>query len=196
MLQRVDPAIEVSPILTHTRHDGLPVRLLKVPGSQSVHELALPVLCWPAGHSLLMLVPSHAEPAGHSEQLVRVVFVPPEVNQPAVHGSQLVAWFELHRLSAPQTSHPLWSARPRVPARQGAHDDDPAPEYVPASQAVTMLVPSHREPAGQGSHRDRVVKSPPEVNEPPGHVLHSLALALRYLSSLPQGVHSLEPAAA
>ena len=83
-----------------------------------------------------------------------------------------------------------------MPARHGAHDDDPASEYVPASHAVTMLVPSHLEPAGQGSQRDRVVLSPPEVNEPPGHVLQLLALALRYLSSLPHGVHSLEPAAA
>ena len=122
--------------------------------------------------------------------------VPPEVNEPPVHGSQLAAWFELHRSSAPQASHPLWSARRCVPARHDAHDDAPAPEYVPASQAVTMLVPSHREPAGQGSQRDRVVLSPPDVNEPPGHVLQPLALALRYLSSLPQGVHSLEPAAA
>ena len=77
-----------------------------------------------------------------------------------------------------------------------AHDDDPKPEYVPASQAVTMLMPSHREPAGQGSQRERVKSSPPEVNEPPGHVLQLLALALRYLSSLPHGVHSPEPAAA
>ena len=33
----------------------------------------------PAGHSATVLVPSHAEPAGHAAQLVRVVFVPPEV---------------------------------------------------------------------------------------------------------------------
>ena len=72
-------------------HDVLPMRLLKVPGSQSAHELALPVLCFPAGQSLLMLVPLHAEPAGHSAQLVRVLLVPPEVNQPTVQISQLVA---------------------------------------------------------------------------------------------------------
>ena len=83
-----------------------------------------------------------------------------------------------------------------MPARHDAHDDAPAPEYVPASQISTILVPSHREPAGQGSQRERVVLSPPDVNEPPGHVLQPLALALRYLSSLPQGVHALEPAAA
>ena len=83
-----------------------------------------------------------------------------------------------------------------MPARHDAHDDAPAPEYVPASQAVTMLVPSHREPAGQGSQRDRVALSPPDVTDPPGHVLQLLALALRYLSSRPHGVHSLDPAAA
>ena len=83
-----------------------------------------------------------------------------------------------------------------MPAKHDAHDEDPALEYVPFSQAATMLVPSHREPAGQGSQRDRVVLSPPDVTEPPGHVLQPLALALRYLSSLPHGMHSLEPAAA
>ena len=142
-------------------------------------------------------MPSHAEPIGHSLHAVRsVVFVPPDVNHPAVHTEQLAAWFALHRLSAPQASPPLWSARRCVPARHGVHDDDPAPEYVPASQAFTVLVPSHREPAGQGSQRDRLVSSPPEVNDPLGHVLQLLALALRYLSSLPHGVHSLEPAEA
>ena len=83
-----------------------------------------------------------------------------------------------------------------MPARHGAHDDDPASEYVPVSQAVTRLVPSHQEPAGHTPQLDRVVLSPPEVNEPPGHVLQLLALALRYSSSLPHGVHALEPAAA
>ena len=127
---------------------------------------------------------------------MRVVLVPPEVNEPAVHGSQLTAWFALHRLSAPQASHPLWSTRRCVPARHGAHADDPGAEYVPASHAVTILVPSHRDPAGQRSQRGRVSMSPPDVTEPAGHVLQSLALALRYLSSLPHGAHSLEPAAA
>ena len=57
---------------------------------------------------MTMPVPSHAEPIGHSLQAVRfVVFVPPEVNQPAVHSKHSVAWFSLHRLSAPQSSHPL-----------------------------------------------------------------------------------------
>ena len=50
--------------------------------------------------------------------------------------------------SSPHESHPLWSARRCVPARHCAHDDDPASEYVPVSQAVARLVPSHQEPAG------------------------------------------------
>ena len=182
--------------MTHIRHDGLPVTLLKVPGSQSVHELAPPVLYFPAGHSLLTLVPSHVDPAGHEVQLVRVVLVPPQVNEPTVHGSQVEAWFALHKSSAPQASHPLWSATWCVPARHGAHDDAPPGAYVPASHASCTLVPSHANPSGQGSQLDRVVLSPPDVNEPPGHVLQPLALALRYLSSLPHGVHALEPAAA
>ena len=49
----------------------------------------------PAAHSSMMLVPLHADPAGHRAQLVRVVFVPPEVNDPNGHVSQLDALFEL-----------------------------------------------------------------------------------------------------
>ena len=45
----------------------------------------------PAGHSWTMLVPLHAEPAGHTMQVVRVLFVPPEVNEPAGHTRQLAA---------------------------------------------------------------------------------------------------------
>ena len=67
---------------------------------------------------------------------------------------------------------------------------------MPASHAICTLVPSHAKPSGQGSQLDRVVLSPPDVNEPPGHVLQLLALALRYVSSLPHGVHALEPARA
>ena len=142
-------------------------------------------------------MPSHAEPIGHSLQAVRsVVPVPPDVNEPAVHGEQLEAWFELHKSSAPQAVHALASAPDEKPARHGAHDDAPAGAYVPASHASCTLVPSHAKPAGQGSQLDRVVFSPPDVNDPPGQVLQLLALALRYLSSLPHGVHSLEPAAA
>ena len=49
----------------------------------------------PAGHSSTMLVPLHAEPAGHRAQLVRAVLVPPEVKEPLGHTSQFSALFEL-----------------------------------------------------------------------------------------------------
>ena len=142
--QRVEPAVEVSPTLTHIRHDGLPVTLLKVPGSQSVHELAPPVLYFPAGHSLLTLVPSHVDPAGHEVQLVRVVLVPPEVNEPTVHGSQVVAWFALHKSSAPQTSQPPLSES-FVPARQNMHCVAPASDVEPSSHTVQLDAPGSGE---------------------------------------------------
>ena len=110
---------------------------------------------------------------------MRVAFVPPEVNEPAVHGSQLTAWFALHRLSAPQASHPLWSARRWVPARHGAHEAAPASEYVPFSQAATMPVPSHLEPAG---HKAQVEAPDSSVTlmVPAGHELHCVCPSLNW----------------
>ena len=61
----------------------------------------------PAAHSLMMLVPLHAEPAGHREQLVRVVLAPPDVNEPTGQTEQLSASFSLHMWSALQSSQPL-----------------------------------------------------------------------------------------
>ena len=79
----------------------------------------------------MTLVPSHAAPIGHSLQAVRsVVFVPPEVNQPAPHTAQLAAWFALHRLSAPQASQPPLCER-NVPARQNTHCVAPASDVSP-----------------------------------------------------------------
>ena len=49
----------------------------------------------PAAHSSMMLVPLHAEPAGHKAQLVRVALVPPEVKEPDGHTSQFAALFAL-----------------------------------------------------------------------------------------------------
>ena len=112
-------------------------------------------------------------------QLVRVAFVPPEVNEPPVHGSQLAAWFALHRSSAPQASHPLWSVRRWVPARHGAHEAAPASEYVPASQAVALLVPSHLEPAGHKSQVE-APESSVLLMVPAGHELHCVCPSLNW----------------
>ena len=49
----------------------------------------------PAAHSSMMLVPLHAEPAGHGAQLVRVALVPPEVKEPSGHTGHSGALFEL-----------------------------------------------------------------------------------------------------
>ena len=142
----------------------------------------------------MTLVPPHAAPIGHWLHAVRsAVPVPPDVNEPAVHGSQLAAWFELHRLSAPQAVHAAASAPDEKPARHGAHDDAPPGAYVPASHASCTLVPSHAKPSGQGSQRDRVVSSPPAVKKPTGHVLQLLAPSPLYALSLPHAVQLLAP---
>ena len=50
----------------------------------------------PAAHGVFALVPSQCEPAGQAVQLVRVVGVPPDVKEPAVHSEQPAALFPLY----------------------------------------------------------------------------------------------------
>ena len=113
----------------------------------------------PGAHLTTTLVPLHAEPAGHSRQLVLVVLLPPRVYEPAPHVPQLSALLPLYLLSTPHSSQSPFADR-YVPARQNEHCVEPssdvvpsgqdvqldAPEsaeYVPAGHAVTLLVPSH-----------------------------------------------------
>ena len=144
----------------------------------------------------MTLVPSHAEPAGQTLQLVRVVSSPPDVNQPASHTEHCAAEFSLHRSSAPHASHPLWSDRRYVPAKHGAHDIAPSAEYVPLPHGVIVLEPSQKDPAGHGEQALRVVLSPPEVLEPDGQSLQLLAPAALYFVSSPHAAQTLEPAPA
>ena len=129
-------------------------------------------------------------------QLVRVILVPPDVYEPAEHTEQLSASFSLHMLSAPQSSHLLWSARECVPARHGEHADAPTSADMPATHAVCTLEPSHECPAGHGEHVVRVALSPPDVYEPGGHVLQLLAPPPLYCLSSLHAEHALEPIAA
>ena len=95
-------------------------------------------------HVSTALVPLHADPAEHRVQLVRVVLVPPDVNEPAVHSSQLAAWFALHRLSAPHSTQPPLPER-YVPARQNMHCVAPASDVEPSSHAVQLDAPGSGE---------------------------------------------------
>ena len=89
-----------------------PPPLYSLSSPHAEHTLAPAAAKKPAPHSVLLLEPSgHSQPAGHFVQLVRVTLVPPDVYEPAEHTEQLSASFSLHMLSAPQSSHPLWSER-------------------------------------------------------------------------------------
>ena len=74
----VAPALDVSP-------DGQIVQLDAPASAENV----------PAAHTSTTLVPSHAEPAGHTPQAVRVVGSPPEVKEPEGHTKHSAALFEL-----------------------------------------------------------------------------------------------------
>ena len=59
------------------------------------HALELAAAKYPAEHSTLPPDPSHAEPAGHSTQVVRVIVVPPSVYEPAGQTEHVAAELSL-----------------------------------------------------------------------------------------------------
>ena len=54
-----------------------------------------------------MLEPSQKDPAGHGEQVVRVVLSPPAVLDPDGHSLQLLAPAALYFVSSPHAVHAL-----------------------------------------------------------------------------------------
>jgi hypothetical protein len=132
------------------------------PSGQFTAQTPAPALLnCPHGQGALVPSPGHAEPAGQRVQLVRVVSVPPLVNQPTAHVPQATAPPALNLLPASQSVQVSLVAataalkRPaahavqdevavafcHLPAGQSAHALDPAvAENVPASQAVQVAL--------------------------------------------------------
>ena len=103
-----------------------------------------------------MLVPSHAWPAEHSVQLVRVVAVPPDVKEPGSHFWHSSFSFSLHMLSAPHSTQLPPLAGRYLPARHGAQCVAPSlDEVLPFGQSPQLDAPGFREnaPAGHGTMR-------------------------------------------
>ena len=119
----------------------------------------------PLAHSGVALEPSHFEPAGHVEHVVRVSLSPPEVNEPDSQVLQDAAPLALYFVSP---SHFV-------------HDAAPLPENVPAAHCGLAELPLQRRPAGHTVHVVRWSASPPEVKEPAAHVLHDAAPFPLYL---------------
>ena len=132
--------------MSHRLHDTVPVTLENLPRSHGSQTLALPIENVPGGHGVLTLVPSHMNPAGQTLQAVRVVMVPPDVNELGGHVRQVAAPFSLHSSSAPHSVQFAAIAADHVPARHGVHERPPPAALVPAAHAVRTLVPSHAYP--------------------------------------------------
>ena len=165
----------------HVLHSVEPVSnayLLSAP--QSTHAVPTLFAYVPRAQSCFAFVPSHANPAGHAEHVVRVSFVFPDVNDPAAHVSQLADPFTLlYLLSAPQFEHVL----------------DPPAENLPASHISLSKFPSHLDPAVQAVHPERVVDVPPVVLLPAAQNLHTeLPLPGAYWLSYPHTEHECCPA--
>jgi len=107
-----------------------------------------------------LLEPSHAYPAGHAEQVVRVSSVFPDVYEPEVHVEHSDFPLSLYSLLVPQLKHVV----------------APTPENLPAGHTLLELVPSHVEPAAHFSHPVWVVREPPVVLKPGEHSAHVLGV--------------------
>ena len=175
---RDDPP-DVYDLPLHVEHVDEPSCEKRLSAPQSEHDDLPLMLNIPALQGVTVLVPSHHEPAAHSEHADRVVDVPSEVNDPTGHSVQLVAPRAEKKLSSP---HGTQSTRP--PALN-----------LPASHGVVTLVPSHDIPLGHATHPDRMVVDPPVVIDPAAQVEHATAPATEYFSSLLHSRHALLPAA-
>ena len=138
----------------------------------------------PASHSVMTLVPSHAEPMGHSRQPLRVVLLPPVVNEPGGHWSQRSASSALYVSSAPHSVQLAALTDDHEPARQDEHTGEPALAYVPAAHSVLLVVPSHAKPAGHAVH-STMPRSFGIQNVPSEHDTHWVSPTLSVV--LPQG---------
>ena len=167
-----------------------------------------------APHCVCMLLPSHDEPAGHALHEVRVVVVPPAVNEPAAH-----VLCALHEICAPLSWYWPFGQFLHVvcallswnwPFAQFLHEFCallswnwpplhaeqkmlPLAAKRPAVHCACVPLPSHDEPAGHAAHEVRVAAVPPAVNEPAAHVAQLLAPAALYLESAPHAEHVLLP---
>ena len=107
-----------------------------------------------------LLEPSHAYPAGHDKQVVRVSSVFPDVYEPDVHVEHSDFPLALYSLLVPQLEHVV----------------APTAENLPAGHTLLELVPSHVEPAAHFSHPVWVVREPPVVLKPGEHSAHVLGV--------------------
>ena len=126
----------------------------------------------PLAHSGVALEPSHFEPAGHVEHVVRVLLSPPEVNEPDSQVLQDAAPLALYFLLL----------------LHFVHEDLPLPENVPALHCGFAELPLQRWPAGQMPQAERVAVAPPDVKLPEEQVLQTPAPWAAKLLSSPHGV--------
>ena len=89
-----------------------------MPARQGAHDDAPSTANVPASHAVGVLVPSHAEPAGHCEHNVRVRLSPPDVKKADGHELQLLAPSLLYIESLPHGVHALAPTPADVPAVQ------------------------------------------------------------------------------
>ena len=84
--------------------------------------------------------------------MVRVLVVPPDVNEPGGQGAHSDAASPLKRLSAPHGAHDDALKPECVPVVHAEHIGAPSAAYVPGSQRVVVFEPSHAQPAGHTVH--------------------------------------------
>ena len=147
----------------HVLHVVAPFSEYFLSSPQSVHTPLPAALYLPAAQASTELVPSHGDPGGQAAHAVCVVDVPPDVAEPTGHTVHLSAPALEYLLSSP---HAIQVATP-------------AGLYLPATQGVALLPPSHELPFGQIVQADlRVLPAIGTVCDPAGHTEHAAAPAL------------------
>jgi hypothetical protein len=138
----IDVPPDVSEPAPHVLQVLAPAALCAVSLPQTEHVVRPPAAKRPAVHCACVLLPSQAEPAGHGEQVVRVVDVPPDVSEPAPHVLQVLAPAALCAVSAPQAVCVLLPSQAE-PAGHAVHDvrvfDVPPDVSEPALHVLQLL---------------------------------------------------------
>ena len=148
----------------HVRHFPAALSLYSQRAPHSWQTELFVALKYPAAHAVCVLLPSHVYPAGQSRHVVRVVML--DRDEP--------------------------TKRVENPAAHVLQSVAPGPLYfLSPPQGVSVLPPLHAWPARHDTHPVCVlVSTPPVVEDPAGHTLHTVAPADdEYLLSSPHAIH-------
>jgi hypothetical protein len=183
----------------HASAEVLPTFVLRVPGSHSVHALALGPLHVPVPHRTHVVkgetLKKPAAQSRHTELLANGAYLPPAhgtqaatdapraslLAVPAGHAKHLPA-LPVAYVPAPHSWHTLEPTKLYVPTSQNVHTDAPEALYLPAEHCVheSPDVLPGMELYVPAAHSVQPPAAEMPLYEPAGHVSHVDARAALY----------------